>query len=205
MFWLAIFAGLAVSIPPGPLGALCVIRTLRGGLLAGLAIGLAVATIDGLVFGAIAALGSHAISDLAPWIRRLAAGLVAVALFLLGWRVMREAGRKPSEEKPEDRAGSFKPAASAMLIALGTPGTLPVLLAIFATLQIDDARIGAAGVFCGGLLGWSTLCLIAHCFRSRAVKALHLLDYACGALLWLGAVAAACFSLLGAHGTPGLR
>ena len=191
---LAIVAGLAVSIPPGPLGALCVIRTARGGLRAGLAVGLAVAVVDGMIFGSIAAVGSDFVASLAPWIRQAAAGAVAVALFVVGLGVFRRAGTSVGEAEESD-ARRYGAAGGAALLALGTPGTLPALLVLFSTFGIESVQLGAAGVFLGGLAWWSALCLVTHFVREHAKKALHVLDYACGALLWLGAGAAAKFAI----------
>lgn len=194
MLALAIAAGLAMSIPPGPLGALCVTTTLRVGLRPALAVALAIATVDGLVWGSIAALGSDAVAALAPWVRRVAAGCVAVALFLVGVKVFRKAGIETDEPDPDPK-GRYQPAGAALLIALGTPGTLPALIVFFATLGVDSVPIGAGGVFIAGFAWFSTVCLVTHVMRERAQRALHLVDYACGALLWLGSGAAAKFAI----------
>ena len=50
--------GFAIAAPVGPIGLLCVRRTLAGGMAAGLASGLGAATADAM-YGAIAALGSR--------------------------------------------------------------------------------------------------------------------------------------------------
>ena len=53
-----ILIGLVVAVPVGPLGLLCINRSLMLGALAGLASGLGVASADALAAG-IAALGFH--------------------------------------------------------------------------------------------------------------------------------------------------
>ena len=198
VFLYALVAGLAVSIPPGPLGAMCVIQTTRNGLRAGLAVGLSVAVVDGMLYGSIAALGADSVGGLPAWVRRVAAGLVAAALFYIGYRVFRRAGEvKPDDEpgRPGRKGGRYRAAGAATLIAIGTPGTLPALLVIFASFGVDNVGLGATGVFLGGLAWWWSLCLVTHFVREHAEKALHILDYACGALMWLGAGAAAKFAI----------
>ena len=63
--------GLAIAAPVGPIGVLCIRRTLADGRLIGLLTGLGAATADG-VYGAIAAFGLTAVSDLligqGPWL-----------------------------------------------------------------------------------------------------------------------------------------
>src|SRR3954467_4728299 len=55
-FHAGISVGLAVAVPIGPMGVLCIQRTLAFGLAAGLATGLGAATVH-LILGSIAALG----------------------------------------------------------------------------------------------------------------------------------------------------
>ena len=63
--------GLAIAAPVGPIGVLCIRRSLADGRLIGLLTGLGAATADG-VYGAIAAFGLTAVSDLligqGPWL-----------------------------------------------------------------------------------------------------------------------------------------
>jgi threonine/homoserine/homoserine lactone efflux protein len=186
-FLLAVLAGLAVSVPPGPLGALCVTQTLRAGLRAGIVVALAVAAGDALL-GSVAALGADAVSQMPVWVRRSLAAIVALALFWIGMRVLRRAGEPP---KPEPERKGWRSGAGAFLLALATPGTLPALLVLFATFQVRDPVVAYAGVFAGGFAWWLTLCLVSHRLRDRAQSVLVKVDYACGALLWLGSGVAA--------------
>lgn len=55
--------GLAIAAPVGPIGVLCIRRTLADGRLAGLVTGLGAATADG-VYGAVAAFGLMVVTDL---------------------------------------------------------------------------------------------------------------------------------------------
>jgi threonine/homoserine/homoserine lactone efflux protein len=184
---LAVLGGLVVSVPPGPLGALCVTQTLHVGLRAGLLVGLAVASGDALL-GGVAAMGAEAVSGLPGWVRRTAAAVVACALFWIGVRMFRRAGEPP---RTGTIRSSSRTAGTAFLLAVSTPGTLPALLVVFATFAVKSPGPAVAGVFLGGFFWWSVLCLIAHRLRNHAQTVLGKIDYACGALLWLGAAAAA--------------
>jgi threonine/homoserine/homoserine lactone efflux protein len=57
-----IFIGFAMAVPIGPIGIMCIRRTLSEGRLHGLIIGLGAATAD-LIYGCIAAFGITFISD----------------------------------------------------------------------------------------------------------------------------------------------
>ncbi len=62
IFLKGIFIGFALAVPIGPIGIMCIRRTLTGGRLRGLIIGLGAATAD-LLYGCIAAFGLTVISD----------------------------------------------------------------------------------------------------------------------------------------------
>src|ERR1700754_2425875 len=87
LFLTAAGVGLAIAAPVGPMGMLCIRRTLTGGPRAGLAIGFGIATGDA-AYGLIAALGLVSLSqfmlaDGRPW--HLRAG---VFLLYLGVRTL---------------------------------------------------------------------------------------------------------------------
>ena len=62
LFGKSLLLGLAVAAPLGPLGALCIGRTLERGFWAGMAGGLGTALADG-VYASLAALGFAAAAD----------------------------------------------------------------------------------------------------------------------------------------------
>ncbi len=83
-----ILIGLIVAVPVGPLGLLCINRSLMLGALPGLVSGMGVATADALAAG-IAALGISLISDFLiaqQFLLRLVGG---VFLCVLGYRIYR--------------------------------------------------------------------------------------------------------------------
>ena len=62
IFIKAVLAGFAIAAPVGPVGVMCVRRTLNQGRIAGLVSGLGAALADA-VFGVIAAFGVAAVAD----------------------------------------------------------------------------------------------------------------------------------------------
>ena len=71
--------GFSIAAPVGPIGVLCIRRTLADGPATGLAVGLGAATADA-VYGAIAGFGLTAVSAL------LVAILMAFGVAALAWR-----------------------------------------------------------------------------------------------------------------------
>ena len=74
--------GLMVVIPIGPMGFLCIQRTLANGRAAGLATGFGAATVH-LTFGSIAAVGLDAV--MGAWVKASAHILSIVSAGLLFW------------------------------------------------------------------------------------------------------------------------
>ena len=80
IFLKGLILGLLISVPVGPIGVLCIKRTLEKGRISGLVSGLGAATADGL-YGAVAAFGLVLISNFLIN-QRLALGLVGGCLLI---------------------------------------------------------------------------------------------------------------------------
>ncbi len=154
--------GLAIAAPVGPIGLLCIQRTLAQGRLLGLATGLGAATADAL-YGCVAAFGLAVVTDLLlahqGWLRFGGAAFLA----FLGMRMM--LAEPPSLiVVPVSRRGLVGAWASTFLLTLANPLTILAFVGIFAGLGLADAEVtyleSAAlviGVFTGSALWWLTL------------------------------------------------
>ncbi len=131
-FGRGLLLGLLIAAPVGPIGVLCIRRTLASGALVGTLSGLGAATADAL-YGAVAAFGLTAVS------RALVAGQTWMALvggaFLLwlGVQTLLGAGKPREEARPalqgEGLASAF---ASTLALTLTNPMTILSFGAVFA-------------------------------------------------------------------------
>jgi threonine/homoserine/homoserine lactone efflux protein len=163
LFARGIIIGLSVAAPIGPMGVLCIRRTLTRGSLDGFVSGLGVASADAC-FAAIAAFGLTSISDLLvdhqSWIR-LVGGLF---LCLLGVKTIRKRAwsGEPAETEPT-RARVFSSFSSTFGLTLTNPTTIISFAAIFAGFGVAEPGVSAAslviGVFLGSSLWWLILAL----------------------------------------------
>ena len=172
LFVQALALGFILAVPPGPLGFLCIRRTLVEGRASGFSTGLGVATADAL-YGCVAGLGLTVVSDFVAGHHRsfgiVAGGLLAV----LGIRTFFD--KKLPEAAADVSAGGLVAAfASSLALTLTNPMTLVSFGFGFAWLGIGEVLGGklevfllVAGVFVGSLLWWLVLILGAHCFRGR--------------------------------------
>jgi threonine/homoserine/homoserine lactone efflux protein len=162
--------GFSIAAPVGPIGVLCIRRSLAEGRHIGLATGLGAATADA-VYGAIAAFGLTVVSNVLV-AQRFWLGL-AGGLFLcyLGVRTFISA---PRQDVTESRSSGLLPAyASTFVLTLMNPMTILSFVAVFAGLGLGaSASYGAAsatvaGVFLGSALWWLLLSTSVSLFRSR--------------------------------------
>lgn len=193
--------GVVVTAPPGPVGGLCVQRTLKGGLMAGLSTALGALLAD-TFYCVVAAFGVAQVAAPQGWLRIALAIAVAVALSALGVKYVRRALRHKPDlevEQPKSRfAGLLGLVAGTFVLTLWTPGTLPAFLVMFASLGIAARAAECAGgpflVVFGLLLGasawWLLLCGVVHRFRAHAKNWLRWTELACGILLFVGAAGA---------------
>ena len=189
--------GLAIAAPVGPIGVLCIRRTLAGGRLSGLVSGLGAATADA-AYGAVAALGLSVVTDLLldgeAWLR-LAGG---VFLVCLGVKTFVS---KPSESPASTRGrGLLGAYASTLLLTLTNPTTILSFAAIFAGLGAGTGDALSAmrlvvGVFLGSALWWVFLSTATGLFRGRL---------SAGGLRWVNRVSGTIIAAFGALALSGL-
>jgi len=168
MFLKGLILGFSIAAPVGPIGLLCIQRTLQRGRLAGFVSGLGAATADAC-YGLVAALGlSTVISFLLGWQFWLQLG---GGLFLLGLGLKTLLARPApaTAATAPDKAGLSGAFASVLLLTLTNPATILSFFAVFAGLGIDARSGGAmalvAGVFLGSAAWWLILSFLAGLFR----------------------------------------
>jgi threonine/homoserine/homoserine lactone efflux protein len=165
--------GLAVAAPVGPIGVLCIRRSLAEGRTAGFAVGLGAATADA-AYGAVAGLGLTVVSTFLvhqqTWLRLVG----GVFLCYLGIRTLlaRPAERAAGNER---RGGGLLGAyTSTFFLTLTNPTTILSFAAIFAGVGVgaegDDflsVVLLVGGVFLGSALWWLALSTGVGFFRDK--------------------------------------
>jgi len=162
--------GLSIAAPVGPIGLLCIRRSLEQGRMAGLATGLGAATAD-TALGAIAGFGLTAVSGfLLAHVTslRLVGG---AALCYLGVRTFLSAPARKAAQAGTD--GLLSAYWSTVLLTLANPMTIMSFTAVFAGLGLGTrpaygtAAALVAGIFLGSALWWLTLSTATSLLRSR--------------------------------------
>jgi threonine/homoserine/homoserine lactone efflux protein len=163
--------GFTIAAAVGPIAVLCIRRTLAEGRIVGLVSGMGVATADA-TYGAIAAFGLTAITDLlVDWRRAL--GLVGGAFLLwLAWRTFRAVPGEAATVADGARRGLLGAYLSTLGLTLTNPMTILSFAALFVGLGVTGgdtagAAVLTAGVFLGSASWWVTLTTAVGALRSR--------------------------------------
>jgi threonine/homoserine/homoserine lactone efflux protein len=186
-FLKGIAIGLSIAAPVGPIGVLCIRRTLQHGRRDGLACGLGAACAD-TIYGAVAAFGLTAVSDFLvaqqSWLN-LGGGAF---LCLLGVRTM--LGR-PAPDAPPPAAADLGSAFSTTLaLTLTNPMTILSFVAVFAGFGLarspglSMAAALVAGVLIGSALWWLLLTgAVSHLRRRISDRAMRLINEGSGVVI----------------------
>jgi threonine/homoserine/homoserine lactone efflux protein len=175
--------GFSIAAPVGPIGVLCIQRTLAHGRLIGFASGLGAATADA-AYGCIAAFGITLISSMLVesqlWLRLIGGAF----LLWLAWKsytaIPADAGAagESTIKRGGQLAGAF---GSTLLLTLTNPATILSFLAVFAgimggAVMGPDGKTSAGyalalimvlGVFLGSALWWFILSTVTGHYRER--------------------------------------
>jgi threonine/homoserine/homoserine lactone efflux protein len=180
--------GLSIAAPVGPIGLLCIKRSLNDGMAAGLATGLGAATADGF-YGAVAGFGLASISGFLmaeQTLLRLAGGLVLIWLGVASFRK-----RAVAEKTIKDGRGLLTAYATTVFLTLTNPSTIISFVAVFASVGLSEtagsyakATSFVAAVFTGSALWWLALSSAVSLVRTRVTEGtIRWIDRASGLVL----------------------
>jgi threonine/homoserine/homoserine lactone efflux protein len=192
--------GFSIAAPVGPIGVLCIRRTLAEGRVSGIVSGLGAASADA-IYGCIAGFGLAWISNLLigqqVWLRLIG----GVFLGTLGLKIF---WAEPAKEGASARKSLRGAYGSTFFLTLANPMTILSFAAIFAGLGLAgsggnyaSAGVMVLGVFLGSTLWWLILSGGVGAFRGKvSPRGLRWVNRISGVIiLWLGL-----FVLLGLRG-----
>jgi threonine/homoserine/homoserine lactone efflux protein len=166
-----ILIGFSIAAPVGPIGVLCIRRTLAEGRATGFVSGLGAATADA-IYGCIAGFGltlvTRFLMDQQVWLRLFGGAF----LCYLGVKtVLSRPAKQAASAKGSGLAGAY---GSTFLLTLTNPMTILSFAAVFAGLGLASAEgsyasagILVLGVFAGSALWWLMLSGGVSLLRSK--------------------------------------
>ena len=193
--------GFTIAAAVGPISLLVIRRTIAQGQLYGLVSGLGVATADA-TYGAIAAFGLAAITDVlvnARVVLGLAGGLF---LLWMAWQTMRSSPTEAATPAPTGRRGYAGAYLWILALTMANPMTILSFAALFVGLGVTGGDPAGAilltlGVFAGSALWWVVLTTLVGAFRSRlTTTGMRRVNMASGLLIGAFALVAIATALL---------
>lgn len=163
IFFKAFVIGLSIAAPVGPIGVLCIRRTLVFGRRIGFISGLGAATADAF-YGAVAAFGLTVLFRFFVQNARPLHLIGGILLLLIGLRTM--LARRDvavSADAPAPSGGLLPAYASTFFLTITNPMTIISFAAVFAViapaggLDYAAAAVTVAGVFLGSAAWWLVL------------------------------------------------
>jgi threonine/homoserine/homoserine lactone efflux protein len=152
-----IVVGIVIALPVGPVGVLCVRRTLFQGPSFGLVSGLGAATAD-TIFGIIAGFGLTIVRDVMLRFQDWFGAAGGLYLLYVGIRALAAADQ--GEAEPVNDEALAAAYATTFALTITNPITILAFAAIFAMVGVSqeggylDTGVLVAGVFLGSLLWW---------------------------------------------------
>lgn len=187
-----ILLGFAIAAPVGPIGVLCIRKTLASGRLAGISSGVGAALADA-TYACIAAFGLTFISSLLLagqfWFQLVGGGF----LLYLGWKTF---SAKPNAALTHAPATTlFRDLASTFALTISSPMTVLTFLGLFSSLGFSSVESGYAeatklvlGVFLGSACWWLILCEGVTLFRKKVSQRV---------MIWINRISGICIAGFG--------
>jgi threonine/homoserine/homoserine lactone efflux protein len=163
--------GFSIAAPVGPIGVLCIRRTLARGFSSGLISGLGAASADAF-YGTIAAAGLTLVANFLInqrlWLGLLGGGF----LLYMGVKTFRTL--PPAESNSSEKSRTGGDYLSTLLLTLSNPMTIFMFVAIFGSFGFQSgalygyyAFLLVLGVFSGSALWWLILSALVSLLREK--------------------------------------
>ncbi|TIC82389.1 LysE family translocator [Crenobacter intestini] len=162
LFWQSALVGLSVAAPLGPIGLLCMQRSLESGARRGFVSGLGAASADAL-YALLGALGAGTLLRMFAGWEGWLAGAGAAFMLWLAVGILRAPAAADAAGARES-GGLLSAYTSVLALTATNPLTVSSFIAIFATLGVQQqtgtsSLLFALGVFAGSALWWGLLSL----------------------------------------------
>ncbi|HZK94139.1 MAG TPA: LysE family transporter [Prolixibacteraceae bacterium] len=173
LLWEGFLIGIAVSVPLGPLGMLCIKRTVNKNWKSGFVSGLGIAASDviyAIVAGFSLTIIINFISTYEIYFKILGASMVV----LLGLYIFMSNPAKDIQKFQRKGISYLQDFLTAFLLTVTNPLSVFVFIAIFTSYslvlqlsQLFEALLIIGGIFVGGATWWFILTGLAHLFRHK--------------------------------------
>ena len=172
LVWQGLLVGFLASVPLGPIGVICVQRTLSGSHRSGFVSGLGAATAD-TIFATLAVFSLSFLTDFMTAHKVWFTAIGGILVIVLGVSIFNKRVRRPSQRR-QTRSSLVSDYFSILLLTLTNPAYILVFITLVAALGISSEgySVGLNVVLLLGVLGgagawWFTLTYVVSRLRKR--------------------------------------
>lgn len=184
--------GLLISVPMGPIGMLCVQRTINRGRKYGIITGLGASTSD-IVYLIIALFFVSFVVDFITQYQALIQIIVSTIVIGFGWFIFRSNPSTHPVPQQQANQSMLSDYFTAFILTLSNPLILFVLIALIARFEFLDEHtsffnhlVGIGSVFAGAFIWWNILTFLVSHFKSRlSYSGLKLMNKTVGIIIAL--------------------
>lgn len=173
LLWEGFLIGIAVSVPLGPLGMLCIKRTVNKNWKSGFISGLGIAASD-VIYAIVAGFSLTIIINFITVYETYFKILGASMVVLLGLYIFMSNPAKDIQKFQRKGTTYVQDFLTAFLLTVTNPLSVFVFIAIFTSYslvlqlsQLFEALLIIGGIFVGGATWWFILTGMAHLFRHK--------------------------------------
>lgn len=197
LFLKGVGMGLLVSVPLGPVGIMCIQRTINRGLKSGVFSGLGAASAD-LFYALIAGFGLSYIINFIEAKQTIIQFIGSIIIVFVAFKIFYT---NPAVQLRKQRNKKGKPLEeiiSIFVVTLSNPAVFFAFLAMFAAFNVINSSAGhmgtitaITGIFAGSMLWWYVLSAIINHFRTKIrLKNLWWLNKIMGIIVFLCGIVA---------------
>lgn len=164
--------GIAVSAPLGPLGVLCIQRTINKGFFAGFVSGIGAAFAD-LIYASIAGFGISIIADFLAVHQTVIRAVGGIIVLIVGIMIFNSNPIKQVRRQKAQKNTYISDFVSSFFITITNPLTIVFFGAVFAGVGLNKPNslepiiLTLVGVLLGALIWWMALSIVVNVFRNK--------------------------------------
>lgn len=189
--------GFLSSIPLGPIGIICIQRTLGKGRLSGFVSGLGAASAD-TILAIIAGLGLSFIIDFITGHKIFFQLIGGVILIVIGIQIFFKSPIRQVRERRLKKNNLYTDYLSVLVLTLSNPLVVVIFLTMFASLNLLNGShkllpqfFVFGGIFLGASLWWFTLTSVVNTYRNKfRLKNLWWLNKTTGLIIFISGIVA---------------
>ncbi len=199
-----IIIGLSISVPLGPIGMLCIQRTLNRGQKYGIATGIG-ATFSDLIYSVVTMFFLSFVIDFIEERQVIIQIIGSIIIILFGyWIYQSHPSAQPLPHEKETKHSLLSDFFTSTALTLSNPLILFVLIALFSQFEfvkqemtIFEHGFALLSILVGGLLWWITLTSLVSRFRNRFnIRGLKIINRLTGGVIILIGIAGTLITFL---------